>query len=123
MQEEEEKQITELRVKIEMGNLAKMYLQDLIKKECWDAMEVKGRVVKVRNSQHSCHTHKQCSEMLSSLAELLFQAFQMQLEVSNYALKARSSHELKELERVITLRKIEMEDRKVLAAVLLFISF
>ena len=43
----------------------------------------------------------------------LFQAFQSQLEVSNYALKARNSHEIKELERVITLRKIEIEDRKV----------
>ena len=49
MQEEEEKQIAELRAKIDMENLATMYLQDLIKKECWDAMDVKGRVVKVRN--------------------------------------------------------------------------
>ena len=48
LQEEEEKQIAELRAKIEMENLAKMYLQDLIKKECWNAMEVKGHVVKVR---------------------------------------------------------------------------
>ena len=44
----------------------------------------------------------------------------MQLEVSNYALKARSSREIKELERVITLRRIEMEDRKVPLAVQFF---
>lgn len=31
----------------ELANLAKQYLRDVIKQECWDAMVVKGKVVKV----------------------------------------------------------------------------
>lgn len=30
-----------------MENLAKQYLRDVIKKECWDAMAVKGRSIMV----------------------------------------------------------------------------
>lgn len=33
-----------------MENLANRYLQDVIKQECWDAMCVKGRVVKVTSA-------------------------------------------------------------------------
>ena len=35
----------------ELANLAKQYLRDAIKQQCWDAMTVKGKVVKV-----SCKT-------------------------------------------------------------------
>ena len=31
-----------------MSNLAKMFLREQIKSECWDSMTVKGRVIKVR---------------------------------------------------------------------------
>ena len=34
---------------MELENLAKMYLADLIKKECWDNMVVKGRGIGVSN--------------------------------------------------------------------------
>lgn len=47
-QKEEEKQVTATREKIELENLAKMYLHDIIKKKCWDSMTVKGRSVKVK---------------------------------------------------------------------------
>ena len=46
--EEEEKQIAAVKEEIELSNLAKMYLRDLIKRQCWDAMSTKGRVVKVK---------------------------------------------------------------------------
>jgi len=32
---------------MEMENLAKQYLTYLIKQECWDAMEIKGRSIEV----------------------------------------------------------------------------
>lgn len=33
---------------MEFENLAKRYLTHLIKQECWDSMEVKGRSIEVR---------------------------------------------------------------------------
>lgn len=33
-----------------MENLANRYVQDVIKRECWDAMYVKGRAVKVTSA-------------------------------------------------------------------------
>ena len=36
-----------VRKEIEMENLANRYLRDVIKHECWDAMCVKGRAIKV----------------------------------------------------------------------------
>ena len=38
----------QVRKDIEMENLANSYLHEIIKQECWDAMSVKGRSVKVR---------------------------------------------------------------------------
>ena len=37
----------QIREEMELENLAKMYLADLIKKECWDNMIVKGRGIGV----------------------------------------------------------------------------
>ena len=45
--EAEEKRIAVVREEIELNNLAKMYLRDVIKRQCWDKMKVKGKVVKV----------------------------------------------------------------------------
>ena len=36
-----------MREEIEFENLAKMYLREMIKRECWDEMIVKGRAVQV----------------------------------------------------------------------------
>ena len=38
----------QVREEIEFENLAKMYLREMIKRECWDEMVVKGRAVQVR---------------------------------------------------------------------------
>ncbi|XP_054687133.1 cilia- and flagella-associated protein 43 isoform X1 [Grus americana] len=79
-QEEAEQKVARVRKEIEMENLVNCYLQDVIKRECWDAMCVKGRAVK-------CF-HKAC-------------------EVKNYPLKERSEEELETLEKVLRLKKIE----------------
>ncbi|KFV79876.1 WD repeat-containing protein 96, partial [Struthio camelus australis] len=75
-----------LRKEIDMENLANCYLQDVIKRECWDSMCVKGRAVK---------------------------CFHIACEVKNYPLKERSEEELETLEKVLQLKKIEAVDLKV----------
>ncbi|XP_018407904.1 PREDICTED: cilia- and flagella-associated protein 43 [Nanorana parkeri] len=74
-----------VRQEIEMENLAKQYLRDVIKKECWDAMAVKGRSVL---------------------------SFHADYEVKNYSLKERSEKELEDVARVLKLKKIESIDLK-----------
>ena len=39
---------TQIREEKQFDNLAKMYLADLIRKQCWDDMDVKGRGILVR---------------------------------------------------------------------------
>lgn len=63
-----------------MANLARIYLKEMIKKECWDAMVVKGR---------SCN------------------AFRTSLSVTNYPMRERTKDDLDELQYVLTQRKIE----------------
>ena len=36
-----------MREEIELSNLAKMFLREQIKMECWDSMTIKGRVIRV----------------------------------------------------------------------------
>ena len=48
--EEEEKEIGAVKEEIELNNLAKMYLRDRVKKQCWDDMSIKGKAVKVLNA-------------------------------------------------------------------------
>ena len=38
----------QVREEIELSTLAKMYLREQIKRECWDSMTTKGKVIKVR---------------------------------------------------------------------------
>ncbi|KAJ8402751.1 hypothetical protein AAFF_G00364230 [Aldrovandia affinis] len=82
--EEGEVEVAKVRSEIELENLAKAYLGEVIKKECWDSMQVKGKAVKAFHSEH---------------------------EVKNYPMKARLQKEQEEMERVHTMRKIEHEDR------------
>ncbi|KAG8135658.1 hypothetical protein E2320_008671 [Naja naja] len=91
--EEQEKQqihsaseVERVRKDIEMENLANCYLREIIKKECWDTMLVKGRSIKTFHS--SC-------------------------EVQNYPMKERSPEEKQMLERVLYLKKIESIDTKL----------
>ena len=39
--------IKKIRDKTEFENLAKLYVREVIKKECWDNMKVKGRGIHV----------------------------------------------------------------------------
>ncbi|XP_068953496.1 cilia- and flagella-associated protein 43-like [Petaurus breviceps papuanus] len=77
---ENDKEIAKLRDETEMENLAKIYLWNILKEECWDSMIVKGQGLR------SFHTH---------------------LEVQNFPMKERTPEELKELETVLQLRKLE----------------
>ncbi|XP_062436379.1 cilia- and flagella-associated protein 43 [Rhea pennata] len=86
VQAEAEQEVARLRKEIDMENLANCYLQDVIKRECWDSMCVKGRAVK---------------------------CFHIACEVNNYPLKERSEEELETLEKVLQLKKIEAVDLKV----------
>ena len=45
---EEEKLIEGVREDIELSNLASMFFRYHIKRECWDEMAVKGKLIKVR---------------------------------------------------------------------------
>ncbi|XP_064000506.1 cilia- and flagella-associated protein 43 [Pogoniulus pusillus] len=86
LQAEADQEVARVRKEIEMETLANRYLQDVIKHECWDAMCVKGRVVK---------------------------CFHIVCEVKNYPLKERSEEELKTLEKVLQLKKLETADLNV----------
>ena len=78
--------LSQIREEKEFDNLAKMYVADLIKRECWDCMVVKGRGLN---------------------------AFHNDLEVSNYPLRERPRADLERLERVKEFRRVEMEELKV----------
>ncbi|XP_025093863.1 LOW QUALITY PROTEIN: cilia- and flagella-associated protein 43-like [Pomacea canaliculata] len=83
LQAEGEAEIEKVREEIQFDNLAKLYLREVIKKECWDDMKVKGRSL---------------------------QAFNSNLEVANFPLKERSPQTLKKLEAVSARRRIEMKE-------------
>ncbi|XP_030628306.1 cilia- and flagella-associated protein 43 [Chanos chanos] len=83
LQSEAEQEVNRVRNEIELENLAKCYLRDVLKRECWDSMTVKGKSIK---------------------------AFHSEQEVMNYPLKERSARELEELLRVESIRRIEKTD-------------
>ncbi|KAK2824393.1 hypothetical protein Q5P01_021568 [Channa striata] len=75
-----EEEASRVRSEIEWEILAKCYLHDVLKRDCWDSMKFKGRAIK---------------------------AFHSEQEVKNYTLKERSEKEVDDLHRVQTIRKIE----------------
>ncbi|XP_075791642.1 cilia- and flagella-associated protein 43 isoform X2 [Pelodiscus sinensis] len=83
---ESEQEVARIRKEIEMDNLANCYLRDIIKKECWDSMSIKGRAIKCFHTPYA---------------------------VMNYPMKERSKEELEVLERVLQLKKIESADLKI----------
>ncbi|KAE8614824.1 hypothetical protein XENTR_v10008322 [Xenopus tropicalis] len=82
---ESEKEVARVRQEIELENLSKQYLREVIKQECWDSMAVKGRSV---------------------------MAFHTGYEVMNYPMKERTPKELEDFARVLNLKKIEAVDLK-----------
>ncbi|XP_004402070.1 PREDICTED: WD repeat-containing protein 96-like, partial [Odobenus rosmarus divergens] len=83
---ENEEEVAKIRKDAEMHNLAKAYLAELIKEECWNSMAVKGRALK---------------------------CFHMPYVVENFPMKERTEEELKELKRVLRQKKIETECLKL----------
>ncbi|XP_062375052.1 cilia- and flagella-associated protein 43 [Sardina pilchardus] len=83
LQAEGEQEVQRVRNEIEMENLAKSYLREVLKRECWDSMKVKGKAIK---------------------------AFHSSYEVKNYPMRERTQKELDELLRVENMRKIELAD-------------
>ncbi|XP_077604592.1 cilia- and flagella-associated protein 43 [Crocuta crocuta] len=86
LRHENEEEVAKIRKDVEMHNLVKAYLAELIKEECWNAMTVKGRALK---------------------------CFHMPYVVENFPMKERTDKELKELKRVLQQRKIETECLKL----------
>ncbi|XP_062851720.1 cilia- and flagella-associated protein 43 [Trichomycterus rosablanca] len=91
LQAEGQQEITRVRNEIEMENLAKCYLRDILRKECWDSMKVKEKAIK---------------------------AFHSDYEVHNYPMKERTAEELDELHRVETNRKIELANSSLQKGIL-----
>ncbi|XP_052225547.1 cilia- and flagella-associated protein 43-like isoform X5 [Dreissena polymorpha] len=91
LQGEADQEVERVREEIEFENLAKMYLREMIKRECWDEMVVKGRAV---------------------------QAFNSNLEVSNFPMRERHKQFLKMLETVKKRRAIEIAESKARTEIL-----
>lgn len=86
LQAEGEAEIKKVREDIEFDNLAKLYLREKIKEECWDNMQIKGRAL---------------------------QAFNSSLEVSNFPLRERTLALLNMIKTVTTRRSIEVREAKI----------
>ncbi|MBZ3873071.1 Cilia- and flagella-associated protein 43 [Sciurus carolinensis] len=86
LKDESEEEVAKIRKDAEMYNLAKSYLTEVIKEECWNAMAVKGRALK---------------------------CFHIPYVVENFPMKGRPSQELKELKKVLQQKKIEAECLKL----------
>lgn len=86
LQVEGEQEIERVREEIEYDNLAKQYLHEMIKRECWDNMQVKGRSL---------------------------QAFNSNLEVANFPLKERSREVMNKLAVVTARRKVEIREMEI----------
>nr|XP_054378793.1 cilia- and flagella-associated protein 43 isoform X7 [Pongo abelii] len=86
LHDESQEEVAKMINDVEMHNLAKSYLAELIKEECWNSMAVKGRALK---------------------------CFHIPCVVENFPMKARTVEELKELERVLQQKKIEAECLKL----------
>ena len=42
--------LSQVKEEIQLSSLAKMFLRQQIKSECWDSMAVKGKIIKVSES-------------------------------------------------------------------------
>lgn len=85
LQKDADTEIQSIRESKEYENLSKLYLKEIIKRECWDKMKTKGKGI---------------------------ESFNGQLFVENYALKERSREEIAAFERVQAMRKLEISEFK-----------
>ncbi|XP_028458704.1 cilia- and flagella-associated protein 43 isoform X2 [Perca flavescens] len=76
-----QQEVTRVRNEVEWEILAKCYLRDVLRREFWDSMKVKGKAIKAFHSEH---------------------------EVKNYPLKERTEKEVEDLRRVQNMRMFEM---------------
>ena len=67
----------QVREEIEFENLAKMYLREMIKKECWDDMVVKGRAVQVYICFQIHNMHLISKSHIQNLSYLTFQYWEV----------------------------------------------
>ncbi|KAM5321874.1 cilia- and flagella-associated protein 43 isoform 2-T2 [Glossophaga mutica] len=86
LQNESEEEVTKIKKDVEIHNLAKGYLTEIIKEECWNSMAVKGRSLK---------------------------GFHIPYVVENFPMKERTDEELKDVNRVLQQKKIETECLKL----------
>ncbi|XP_047459238.1 cilia- and flagella-associated protein 43 [Mugil cephalus] len=75
-----EQEVARVRAEIEWDIIEKCYLRDVLKRECWDSVKVKGRTIK---------------------------GFHSELEVQNFPLKERTEKELENLSRAENARRFE----------------
>uniref|UniRef100_F7FVY5 Cilia- and flagella-associated protein 43 n=1 Tax=Monodelphis domestica TaxID=13616 RepID=F7FVY5_MONDO len=86
LHDENEKEIEKIRKDAEMENLAKKFLWNILKEECWDSMNIKGQGLK---------------------------AFHIPLEVKNFPMKNRTPEELEELNSVLQMKNFQAIDLKL----------
>ncbi|XP_028730485.1 cilia- and flagella-associated protein 43 [Peromyscus leucopus] len=86
LHDESEEEVAKIRKEVEMHNLAKSYLTELIREECWNSMAVKGRALK---------------------------CFHIPYVVENFPMKERTEEELQQLKRVVQQKKTEAECLKL----------
>uniref|UniRef100_G1SVP3 Cilia- and flagella-associated protein 43 n=1 Tax=Oryctolagus cuniculus TaxID=9986 RepID=G1SVP3_RABIT len=86
LHDENEEEVAKMRKDVEMHNLAKSYLAEIIKEECWNSMVVKGRALK---------------------------CFHIPYVVENFPMKERTAEEQEELKRVLQQKKTEAECLKL----------
>ncbi|XP_034352806.1 cilia- and flagella-associated protein 43 isoform X1 [Arvicanthis niloticus] len=86
LHDECEEELAKMRKDVEMHNLAKSYLTELIREECWNSMAVKGRALK---------------------------CFHIPYVVDNFPMKERTEEELQELSKVMQQKKTEIECLKL----------
>ncbi|XP_037321813.2 cilia- and flagella-associated protein 43 isoform X1 [Pungitius pungitius] len=76
-----EQEVTRVRNEIELEILAKCYLRDVLRRECWESLKIKGKAIK---------------------------AFHSEQQVKNYPLKEPTVKEVEDLQRVHHMRKMEI---------------
>ena len=92
-----------VREEIELENMRKLYVTEMLKKECWDSMEITGKTITVK--KEDC--------LLRIVTGIVLQGFGNNLEVRNYPIRKRLPNEVEELDFILTQRRIEIAELDV----------